>query len=123
MRCFGRRRCPGPQGQNPFGRNVIAQLEQLRVVAPELLANPVAEAHAFLLQLLGQARAFPKLDDGRVADLHRPEQVPVGAQPGRGNAGIAPVVLGTGDAEAIPQAVELLGVDRDCQNFCVRAMG
>jgi hypothetical protein len=111
-RRFGRRRRQRPQRQDPFGRDIVAQREQLRVVAPELLADAVGQADALLPQLLGQARPFPELDNGRVAGLHRPEQVPVGAQPRGRDPSIAPVVLGAGDAEPVPQTVELLGVDR-----------
>src|SRR3954468_20600394 len=35
-----------PQIQDPFGCPIVAYLEQLRVVAPELLADAVAQAHA-----------------------------------------------------------------------------
>ena len=111
-RRLGRGRRHRPQRQDPLGRDVVAQLEQLRVVAPELLADAVGQAHALLLQLLGQARPLAQLDHGRVAGLHGPEQVPVGAQPGGRDPGVAPVVLGAGDAEPVAQAVELLGVDR-----------
>ena len=54
-RCFGRCWREIPQGQDPLGRNILGHREQLRVVAPELLANPGAQAHALLLELLGQA--------------------------------------------------------------------
>ena len=109
-RRLGRGRGRGPERQDPFGRDVVAQLEQLRVVAPELLADAVGQAHALLLQLLGQARPLAQLDHARVADGHAPEQVRVGAQPGGRDPGVAPVVLGPGDADPVAQAVELLGV-------------
>src|SRR3954454_20215008 len=53
-RRLGRGRRHAPQRQDPLGCHVIAQREKLRVVTPELLANPVAQAHALLLELLGQ---------------------------------------------------------------------
>jgi hypothetical protein len=37
--------------------------------------------------------------------------VRVGAQPRGGDPGVAPVVLGTGNADAVAHAVALLGVD------------
>jgi PAS domain S-box-containing protein len=111
-RRLGRGRRHGPQRQDPLGRDVVGELQQLRIVAPELLADAVAQAHALLLQLLGQARPLAQLDHGRVAGLHGPEQVRVGAQPGGRDPGVAAVVLGAGDAEPVAQAVELLGVDR-----------
>src|SRR4051794_39644651 len=38
--------------------------------------------------------------------------MPIRAQPGGCDSGIAPVVLGPGDADAVAQPVELLGIDR-----------
>jgi hypothetical protein len=110
-RRLGRGRRQRPQRQDPLGCHVIAQFEKLRVVTPELLANPIAQAHALVLEFLGQARPLAQLDHAGVADLQRTEQVRVGAQPGGGDPGVAPVVLGAGHAEAIAQAIELLGVD------------
>src|SRR3954449_2084730 len=40
-----------PQRQNPLGCHVIAQFEKLRVVAPKLLADAVAQARALALEL------------------------------------------------------------------------
>src|ERR671938_204888 len=109
---LGRGRRQRPQIEDPLGRDVLVQLEELRVVAPELLADAIAQAHALLLQLLSQARPFPQRDHGGVAGLDRPEQVRVGAQPPCRDPGIAPVVLGTRKTDAVTQVLELLGVDR-----------
>src|SRR3954470_15481970 len=46
----GGRQCP--QLQDPFGCHIVAHREQLRIVAPELLADAVREARALLLQFL-----------------------------------------------------------------------
>ena len=48
-RGLGRGRCHGPELQDPLGGKVIGELEQLRVVAPQLLADAVGQAHALLL--------------------------------------------------------------------------
>jgi len=111
-RRLGRGRRHAPQRQDPLGCHVIAQREKLRVVTPELLANPVAQARALALELLGQARPLAELDHARVAGQHAAEQVRIGAQSGRCDPGIAPIVLGPGDADAVAQPVELLGIDR-----------
>src|SRR3954471_17941752 len=105
-RRLGRGRRHVPQRQNPLGCHVIAQREKLRVVTPELLADPVAQAHALLLEFLGQPRPLAELDHGWVPGQDAAEQRPIRAQPGSCDSGIAPVVLGTGDADAVAQAVE-----------------
>jgi hypothetical protein len=65
-----------------------------------------------LLELLGQPRPLAELDHAWVTGQHAAEQMPIRAQPGRCDPGIAPVVLGPGDADAVTQPVELLGIDR-----------
>jgi hypothetical protein len=45
----GGRQCP--QVQDPFGGHIIDHREQLRIVAPKLLADAVAQAHALVLEL------------------------------------------------------------------------
>src|SRR3954468_4142 len=52
------------------------------------------------------------LDHAWVTGQHAAEQRPIRAQPGGCDSGIAPVVLGPGDADAIAQPIELLGIDR-----------
>src|SRR3954465_3247282 len=69
-----------PQIQDPLGGHVVAHREQLRVIAPELLAGAVAQAHALVLKLFSQARPLPQRNHGRVASLDGPEQVRVCAQ-------------------------------------------
>jgi hypothetical protein len=48
---------------------------------------------------------------GGIADPHWPEQLWIGAQPGRRDPRVASVILGVGDAETVSQTVKLLGVD------------
>jgi hypothetical protein len=52
------------------------------------------------------------LGDGGIADLQGAEEVRIRAQPGGRDPGVAPVVLGAGDREAIAEAVKLLRIDR-----------
>src|SRR5215210_4278645 len=101
-----------PQIQDPLGCHIVAHLEQLRIVAPKLLADAVAQAHALLLQLFSQARPLPQRDHGGVAGLDGSEQVRIRAQPTGRDPGIAPVVLSPSQADAVAQTLELLGIDR-----------
>ena len=100
-----------PEGEEAVGGDVVAEVEGLRVVAPELLADAVGQAHALLAEVLGHARPFPELDDDRVACLQSTEAMAIGAQGAGEHMGVAAVVLGAGDGEAVAEAVELLGVD------------
>src|SRR4051795_10731897 len=81
-----------PRRQNPLGCHVIAQFEKLRVVAPELLADAVREAHPLLLEFLGQPRPLAELDHAWVTGQPAAEQRtirggPRGCGPGAGAAG------------------------------------
>ena len=70
------------------------------------------QAHALLLQLFSQARPLPQRNHGRVAGLDGPEQVRVRAQSAGRDPSVAPVVLRSSQADAVAQALELLGIDR-----------
>jgi hypothetical protein len=105
-------RRPLEPGQDPFGGDVVAHLKQLRVVAPKLLTDAVRQAHALLLELLRQARPLPQCDHSRVAGLDGPEQVGIGAQSAGRDPSIASVILRPRQADAIPEPLELLGIDR-----------
>ncbi len=77
----GRRRQAPPQVERPRRCDVVAgRGEQLRVVAPELLAHPIGLARAFPRQLFADARPLPQLDDRWVGRLQPPQTVRVGAQ-------------------------------------------
>src|SRR4051794_37608366 len=101
-----------PQIQDPLGCDVVAHREQLRVGAPELLADAVAQAHALVLELLRQARPLPQRNHDGVAGLDGPEQVRVRAQSAGCDPSIASVILGPSQADAVAQTLELLGIDR-----------
>src|SRR5215218_1366612 len=98
-----------PQIQDPLGGHIVAHLEQLWIVAPELLADAVREAHAFVLELFSQARPLPQCNHGGGAGLDGPEQVRVRAQSAGCDPSVAPVILRPSEADAVAQAVELLG--------------
>src|SRR5215211_7930462 len=100
-----------PYIEEPFGRQVIAQFAGLRVVSPQLAAHPVGQAILLLLELIVDARPFPQLDHQRIVDREAAEGVLIGAQRTGQHLGIAAVVPGAGNAEAITKAVELPGVD------------
>jgi hypothetical protein len=48
LTCFCRRRRDGPELEKPWRRQVVGELLHLRVVAPELLADAVAQPALFL---------------------------------------------------------------------------
>src|SRR5580704_13141368 len=81
------------------------------IVPPQLVAHPVGQAALLLLELFVHARPFAQLDHQRIIDRQAPERAPVGAQRMPQHFGIAAVVLGARHAEAITEAVELLGID------------
>jgi hypothetical protein len=53
---LGRRRGQRPQIKKPGRRQVVGQLQDLRIVASELLAHPIGQANAVVL--LGHAQPF-----------------------------------------------------------------
>lgn len=61
----GRRGHPCPELEEPRLGHILGSVEDLRVVAPELLGDAVADARAFPGQLVGDARLLPQFDDGR----------------------------------------------------------
>ena len=76
--------------------------EQLGEVAPELLADPVADAGALPAQVVDGPGAFPQLEGEGILDLKRAEELGVGAQGARHHPGVAGVVLRPGGGVAAP---------------------
>jgi hypothetical protein len=66
-----------------------------------------------LLQFVGHARPLAQLDHQGIIDHKPAEGLPIGAQCTAEHTGVAAVILGPGDGEAIAEAVELLGIDRE----------
>src|SRR5438445_9251933 len=100
-----------PQLEEPIGRHVIGELTGLRVISPQLTAQPVGEASAFLHEFIMHARPFAQLDHQRVVDRQAAKGVRVGAQGATQHIGVAAVVLGAHDREPVTKAVELLRID------------
>ena len=101
-----------PQVEKPRRREVVAEGQHLRVITPQLLAHAVGQTTALALQILGHPRPFAQLDDHRVVDRQAPEGVAIGAQAVGLDMGVAAIVLGAGDGEAVAEPIELLGIDR-----------
>jgi hypothetical protein len=100
-----------PEIEKPISGDIISELEHLGIIPPELVMHAITEPHPFLLQLFGEARPFTQLDQARISKLHTAIQMPIGAQPVGRNVGVAPIVFGTRNTEAVAQTVELLGID------------
>src|SRR5208337_4652838 len=71
------RRSQGPQLQKPVRADVIGEIKQVRIIAPELVADTVAKAHTFLLQFFEQTRPLAQFDHGWIADLHQPVKMSI----------------------------------------------
>jgi hypothetical protein len=78
--CIGRRRSQTPQCDPPRSGGIAAEVEHLRIIAPELFAQPVAEPVALLLQIFAHARPFPQFDDQRIIQRQAATGWSVGAQ-------------------------------------------
>ena len=108
-----RRRQAPPQVECPLRRDVVVhRVEELRIVAPELLPHPIRQANAFPRQVLVETRPLPQLDDRRVGRFQPSQTVRVGTQRRGEHPRVAPVVLRARRRHAVPEAVELLRVDR-----------
>ncbi|KPL51899.1 hypothetical protein ABB55_06390 [Prosthecomicrobium hirschii] len=100
-----------PQVEKPAGRDIVGEVKDLRIVAPELFADAVAQSVALGPQFLSHARPLPQLDQHRVERREPAETPAVGPERVGQDLRIPAVVLGTGGREAIPEAIELLGID------------
>jgi hypothetical protein len=108
-----RRGNPPPEIEEPALADIVRENKALRVVAPQLLAEPVRQPRPLLLELVVHAGPLPELDDEWVLDAEPAEAVRIGSQRVGEDAGIAAIVLGAGNREAVPKAVELLRVERE----------
>ena len=108
-----RRRQAPPQVECPRRRDVVVnRVEELRIVAPELLPHLIRQAHAFPRQFLIQARPLAQFDDRRVGRLEPSQTVRVGTQRRGQHPRVPPVVFRARWRKAITEAVKLLGIDR-----------
>ena len=81
--------------------------------APELRFQLVGQAGSVFDRTAFGARQLAQLDDVRRWRVRLPECFQIsGARAGQ-NAGVPPVVLGSGGGEPVAEAVELLGVERE----------
>ncbi len=99
------------QGPEPGLVGRRHEVEELWVVAVQLLAQPIGEAAEFLLQVVFEARELPQLQEEGMLGFKPPEGREVGGKGGRQDLSVAPIVFGAGDREAIAEAVELLGIE------------
>ena len=101
-----------PEVANPGLGEIAFDLQELRIVAPELLAGPVHEPGSVTGQVVCNPRPLAQLDDLRCGRVQEPERVAVGSQGIAERTSIAAIVLGAGRREAVPEPVQLLRVER-----------
>ena len=101
-----------PEVEEPGLDHASRRLEDLRVVAPQLLSHAVRQANAVPGEFLGDPGPCPEFDDDRVDRVDPPEVVKIGPQRVGEDAGVEAVVLGAAGREAVAEPVELLRVDR-----------
>jgi hypothetical protein len=90
----------------------IRQRKRLRIIAPELLADAVAEAGLLLLQLLGDPRPFAQFNHDGIGQMRGAKAGTIGAQRIAQDPAVQPIVLGAHDRKPVAEAIELLRVDR-----------
>jgi len=109
--CFVGRRRDLPQVEQPLRSEIAFEIEHRWKIAPELFAHAVCKAVALGAKIVGNARPLPQFNDDGIGDGKRSEATQIGAQ-GRGHhLGVTAVVLGTGQREAVAEAIHLLRVD------------
>jgi hypothetical protein len=101
------------QARSPVFARIRRHGEECREVARELSAHLVDDRVAVTLQLVVHARPLAEFDDLGWLRGESAEQVAIGPQRVGEHHGVAPIVLGPGDGEAIPEAIELFRVDRE----------
>lgn len=79
----------------------------------KLLAKPIGQSAEIHPQLVVQPTELAELNDERFIDLEPPQAVGIGSKSVGEHLGISAVVLGSGGAEAVPEAVKLFGIDTE----------
>ena len=81
------------QIEKPVCTDVIGKLQHLWIIAPELVPEAIGETAVLNLELLVDARPFPKLDDEGIGDRQLTECPHVCPEAIRQHIGVAAVVL------------------------------
>jgi hypothetical protein len=63
--------------------------------------NPVAQSHAFALQLLRKTRPCAQFDKPWISNLQATEQMPIAPYSVGQHVGIQAIILGAGDTEPV----------------------
>ena len=115
----GRRQLP----QLPHPRFVggRAELEQLHVVAVQLLSQPIREAVVLAAKVLVDPREFANLKRDGIVDLELAIAVLIRVQRVREHERVPAIVLRAGHREPVPEAIQLLRVDRRTPRTASRA--
>jgi hypothetical protein len=108
---FVRYRHQPPQIEKPVRRNVIGQLQHLRIVTPELLADAITESIPFCALILSDPRPLSQFDHNRVERCDRTQTVRISPERVSKHLGITAVILGARRREAVSEAIELLWID------------
>ncbi len=83
----------------------------LSAIAPELLAQAVGEPVTLRAKLACDARPLAQFDDGWVEGGQQPQAMRIGAQGRRHHFGVAAIVFGSCQREAVPEAIHLFRID------------
>ncbi len=114
-----------PQLKQPCGANVFFEFlhggvtlllryrasRYLSAIAPKLLAKAVGKPVALRAKIACDAGPLAQLDNSGIEGRQQPEAVRVGTQGGGHYFGVAAVILGSGQREAVPEAIYLFRVD------------
>jgi hypothetical protein len=113
---LGRRGYQFPQFQQPLGAKVCLELQHGGKVAPKLLAQAVGEPVTLSAKIACDAGPLAQLDNSGIEGGQQAEAVRIGAHRRSHDLGVAAIVLGSCQGEAVPEAIHLLridGVDRE----------
>ena len=80
--------------------------------AMKLVSQAIREAGELIAHILVHAGVLPQFDDGGILQTDLTEGRPIGPERGRQHEGVPTIVLRSGDSVTVPEAIELLRVDR-----------
>ncbi len=109
--CFVGRRHGFPQVEQPFHPEIVFKFEHRWKIAPELLPQAICEAVALPAKIFGDARPFAQFDDDGVGNHKQPKATRIDTQRGCHHLGVATVILGARQCEAVAEAIHLLQVN------------